>query len=164
MARPVLAPETELLLRRAEQEARKLGHRRVGSEHLLLAILAGGSPAAKLLENLGWDTKSMTAAVCCRKSLCAGMRRVVRCAVVEAARLGSRRVLPEHLLLAVVRQSQLAAVLEANGTAPDVVFTELYLELKAGLPARRLFKYSAALLLSAMICSFLAICKERPRP
>lgn len=152
MARPVLAPETELLLRRAEQEAQRLGHSRVGSEHLLLAILAGGSPAAKILERLGWNTKSMTAVVCRRKSPSAGVRRILRSAAAEAAHLGCRRVLPEHLLLAMTRQPKSAAVLEDNGTAPDVVFTELYLELEAGRTTKRLGEGGSEMRLLEQFC------------
>ena len=39
MRKYILAQETERTLRQAGAEARRLGHKQVGSEHLLLAIL-----------------------------------------------------------------------------------------------------------------------------
>lgn len=150
MARPIPAPETERLLRQAAEEARLLGHSQVGSEHVLLAILSGRSTwAALLLEQLGWNAPSMAAAICRRSGrgtagkqrlggFSAGLRRVLRTAASEAAAFGSRHILPEHLLMAVTRERETSAaqVLTENGTAPDVVFTELYLALDAGQPLR----------------------------
>lgn len=49
-----LAPEGRLVLDIAQDEARALGHRRVGTEHLLLALTGNaGSGACRVLEQLG---------------------------------------------------------------------------------------------------------------
>jgi ATP-dependent Clp protease ATP-binding subunit ClpA len=47
-------PEARQLVTLAEAESRRLGHRHVGTEHLLLGLLAQGTgPAARALTNLG---------------------------------------------------------------------------------------------------------------
>ena len=137
MGKPVQAPETARLLRQAAEEARRLGHRSVSSGHLVLAMLAERSTwAAWLLESLGWNRTAMTEALrrYHRGGCAMELRRILRQAAVEAEALGSRDLLPEHLLLAVTRvpESAAAKILSENGTALDVVFTELYLNLGAG--------------------------------
>lgn len=142
MEKPVQAPETARLLRQASEEAKKLGHRRAGSEHLMLAMLVSpGTWATWLLEQLGWSKAAVTAAI--RRyhgGRCGSeLRRLLRQAAAEAAALGSRRVQPEHLLLAVTRarESTAAKILSENGTELNVVFTELYLSLGTGQTLRR---------------------------
>jgi ATP-dependent Clp protease ATP-binding subunit ClpC len=56
IARPALAPETGQLLSRAGDEARRFGVKYVGTEHLVLALLAGNGPAANFLRERGITT------------------------------------------------------------------------------------------------------------
>ena len=48
-----IAPEAYQALVFAEKEARDLGHRYVGTEHLLLSLLRGNNHAATVLKSLG---------------------------------------------------------------------------------------------------------------
>ncbi|HEY6278950.1 MAG TPA: Clp protease N-terminal domain-containing protein [Streptosporangiaceae bacterium] len=54
---PPLTSGTKAVLKRAAQEARPIGRRRIGPAHFLLALLAGQrpDPAAELLDALGVD-------------------------------------------------------------------------------------------------------------
>jgi ATP-dependent Clp protease ATP-binding subunit ClpC len=48
-----LAPDTQLVLETALEEARKMGHHYVGTEHLLLALVQTNGAAAEVLKKLG---------------------------------------------------------------------------------------------------------------
>jgi ATP-dependent Clp protease ATP-binding subunit ClpB len=58
--RPVLNAEVNGLLGRARAEARRSGASYVGTEHLILAVLAGGGSAAEYLERRGITRQSLT--------------------------------------------------------------------------------------------------------
>jgi ATP-dependent Clp protease ATP-binding subunit ClpC len=51
--KPELAPDTQLVLEYALEEARKMGHHYVGTEHLLLGLPRAGGNAAEVLKKLG---------------------------------------------------------------------------------------------------------------
>jgi len=147
----ILAQETERTLRQAGKEARQLGHSQVGSEHLLLAILARKrSRAAWLLEQRGWDIEAMRSVVrhTCGsglpgvplvQGLTNGACAVLSAAAGEAAGFRAPCVMPEHVLLAITRMptSAAAKLLQENGTNPDYVFSELCRDLDAGILLRR---------------------------
>jgi ATP-dependent Clp protease ATP-binding subunit ClpC len=103
---------------RAADEARRLGHRRVGSEHLLLALLAepaGGAAAVLAALKLEW-----TAVRAEIQELMPGSGRPVegevpltdsaagalRQAEAVARRLGAAAVDTDHLLLGIARQHE----------------------------------------------------------
>ena len=137
MARPTLNESARRLLQQAGEQARKLGHGRSDSRHLLPVIVAeGGSTAAWVLGRLGWDGASLTEAArrWSQSPKNGELRRILRQAETEAAQLGASAVTADHLLLAVTRDPGCggACVLSENGTAPDTVFSELYMELAAG--------------------------------
>ncbi|GAB4418048.1 MAG: ATP-dependent Clp protease ATP-binding subunit [Anaerolineales bacterium] len=48
-----LAPETQKVLEMAVEEARRLGHHYIGTEHILLGLVRGGGPALDVLRKLG---------------------------------------------------------------------------------------------------------------
>jgi ATP-dependent Clp protease ATP-binding subunit ClpC len=48
-----LSPEVEAMLKQAKAQAQALGHNYVGTEHFVLALLAGGGPAADFLKARG---------------------------------------------------------------------------------------------------------------
>ena len=48
-----LAPETQQVLEQAVEEARRLGHHYIGTEHILLGLVRGEGPAMDVLRKLG---------------------------------------------------------------------------------------------------------------
>ncbi len=135
--------ETERTVTQARTEAVRLGHGQVGSEHLLLALLVRrSSDAAWLLEQYGWNAEGVramlergTPGLPLPQGLSAGARRILLAAGEAAAGLGSALILPEHLLLALLRATDSAAarLLEQGGTCLDCLFTDLYLILDGAL-------------------------------
>jgi ATP-dependent Clp protease ATP-binding subunit ClpA len=101
----------------SQEEAERLGHDYIGSEHLLLGLAAEGEGiAAAVLERVGLDTQRLRAAVQGvapatghdvrgNIGLTPEAKEVVELAVKEANRLKHRFVGTEHLLLGVVRQA-----------------------------------------------------------
>ena len=130
--------KTRQLLTRAAAEARDLGHSYVGSAHLLLGLL--GQPdtlAGRILRSAGLQAETlrlMAAALWGRgapglrlpQGLTPGARSILRQAAGEARHAGSRRIRPEHVLLALARQERASGrqLLELSGVCVDGVFTQ----------------------------------------
>ena len=102
-------------IRLAQQNAARLGHSYVGSEHLLLG-LAGQefSPAAMALRRAGADSQTLRAAIAQRvgtgvpaqasfQGLTPNCCLAIQGAVEESRRLGQSAVNSEHLLLGLLR-------------------------------------------------------------
>ena len=101
-------------IRLAQENAARLGHCYVGSEHLLLGLACQEySLAASLLREAGADSRSLRAAVVqmvgtgapgptLRQSLTPRCCQVIRRAAEECRRLGGPAVGAEHLLLGVL--------------------------------------------------------------
>ena len=101
-------------IRLAQENAARLGHCYVGSEHLLLGLACQEySLAAQLLGEVGADSRTLRAAVVqlvgsgvpgptLRQGLTPRCCRVIRRAAEECRRLGSPAVGAEHLLLGVI--------------------------------------------------------------
>lgn len=116
-----------------------MGHGQVGSEHLLLGILQRKSGGAVwMLGQLGWSCEGLRGllergqpGLPLPQGLSQGARLVLAQSVVEASRQKAGLVLPEHLLVAMLRQPQCTAarLLQAGGTDLDGLFTDLYLML-----------------------------------
>lgn len=101
----------------ANQEARRLNHEYIGTEHVLLGLLKEGSGVgANVLKNLGVDLRKARLEV--EKLVTAGpemvtmgrlpqtprAKRVIEYAVEEARNLGHNYVGTEHMLLGLVRE------------------------------------------------------------
>ena len=98
-------------IRLAQENAARLGHSYVGSEHLLLGLASQEySPAASALRKAGADSRTIRAAIAQRvgigvpaRSLHQGLTpnccQAIRGAVGESRRLGQQAVNSEHLLL-----------------------------------------------------------------
>jgi len=139
----LLSAEMERTLARARTEAVRLGHSQVGSEHLLLALLErNSSDAAWVLQRHGWEAEAVrrlldrgTAGLPLPQGLSETAGKILRRAVREAEYRKARWVLPEHLLLALLRVEEAGAakLLQENGTEPDCLFTDLYLSLAEGV-------------------------------
>jgi ATP-dependent Clp protease ATP-binding subunit ClpC len=98
----------------AQEEARRLGSNAIGTEHLLLGIVAGENLAAKVLTTLGFDLTKIRANAEAIVGQGAGSpenmvftpraKRVIEFAFEEARKLNYNYVGTETLLLGLVRE------------------------------------------------------------
>ena len=106
----------------AQEEARNTGHNLVGTEHILLGVIGEGtSTAAELLFNLGINldrTRELAIEIVGKGSgfipanipFTPKAKRILEQAFNEARQLKSNFISPEHILLAIVKQSDNMAV------------------------------------------------------
>ena len=123
----------------ARCEAVSLGHSHVGSEHLLLGLLARkNSEAYRLLLRFGWDAEAVRSLLPqgvpylpLPQGLSRNMRQILRDSARNARQFGRCRIEPEDLLLSLLRREDACGVrlLRENGTDPNCIFTDLYLDL-----------------------------------
>lgn len=130
-------------LRLARENSAQLGHGYVGSEHLLLGLLAEGQgTAANALRSAGIQESAVREAIAglvgvgsrgCGPSqgLTPRCRRIVELAVTESKRLGSRHVGTEHLLIGILRDGDGSAARILGGSGADL--RKLYSGLYASL-------------------------------
>ncbi|MFZ6026650.1 MAG: ATP-dependent Clp protease ATP-binding subunit [Chloroflexota bacterium] len=108
----------------AHQEAERMRHNYIGTEHLLLGlILEEGGVAGRVLRELGLETSRMQEVVerltgygqyrGARLDLTPGTQQVLEFAIEEAQKMGHHYIGTEHLLLGLVRQNE--------GVAMDVL-------------------------------------------
>ena len=102
----------------AQEEAQRLQHNYIGTEHLLLGLVREGEGvAAKVLRNLGVDLNEARSAVEAiighgnrvvigELGLTPRAKKVIELAVDEARRLNHPYIGTEHLLLGLVREGQ----------------------------------------------------------
>ena len=119
--------------------ARELGHSYVGTEHLLLALSQEAGSAGRVLRAAGLEEPCLRSMVLAGaglgsrtlflpQGLTPRARRAVHQAGVEASRLRTGGVTPEHLLLALTRDDGCTAcrILKGSGIEPDCIFTETF--------------------------------------
>ena len=123
----------------AQEEARNTGHNLVGTEHILLGVIGEGtSTAAELLSNLGIElerTRELAIEVVGKGSgfipanipFTPKAKRILEQAFNEARQLKSNFISPEHILLAIIKQSDNMAVKLL--TKQDVDLRQLRTEL-----------------------------------
>src|SRR5258708_9772780 len=113
----------------AQEEAQRLQHQYIGTEHLLLGLVREGEAAAtKVLNNLGVDLNKVRSAVefilghgdrivLGEIGLTPRAKKVIELAGDEARRLNHTYIGTEHLLLGLVREGEgiAAGVLESLG-------------------------------------------------
>jgi ATP-dependent Clp protease ATP-binding subunit ClpC len=109
----------------AQEEAERLHHSYIGTEHLLLGLMKEeGGVAGRVLRDLGVEQKRVQEMIerltgagktssLTKLDLAPGTRRVLELAVDEARRMGHHYISTEHLLLGLVRQNE--------GVAMDVL-------------------------------------------
>ena len=127
------------LIVQAGRFARELGHSYVGTEHLLLALSQEAGSAGRVLRAAGLEEPCLRSMVLAGaglgsrtlflpQGLTPRARRAVHQAGVEASRLKTGGVTPEHLLLALTRDDGCTAcrILKGSGIAPDCIFTETF--------------------------------------
>ncbi len=119
----------------AQEEAERLQHNYIGTEHLLLGLMREeGGVAGRVLRDLGLEqrrveelverlTRATTRTPSSQLDLSPGTKRVLELAVDEARRMGHHYIGTEHLLLGLVRQSEGVAidVLKRLGVSPEEV-------------------------------------------
>ena len=119
----------------AQEEAERLQHNHIGTEHLLLGLMREeGGVAGRVLRELGLEqgrveelvermTRATTRSSETKLDLSPGTKRVLELAVDEARRMGHHYIGTEHLLLGLVRQSDGVAidVLRRLGVSPEEV-------------------------------------------
>lgn len=102
----------------AQEEAKKLNHNLIGTEHLLLGLIAEGEGiAAKVLQSLGTDLNTVRKEI--EKLLGKGdptpknfigytprAKKVLELAYDEARRLGHNYIGTEHILLGLIREGE----------------------------------------------------------
>jgi ATP-dependent Clp protease ATP-binding subunit ClpC len=133
----------------AQEEAKRLNHDYVGTEHLLLGLIAlGEGVAAQVVANLGVDLRRVRAEI--EKIVGTGdnvmllgeipftprAKKVLELAVEEAQNMGHNYVGTEHLLLGLIREEEgvAARVMENIGVRLDVVREEVISLLGEGQP------------------------------
>jgi ATP-dependent Clp protease ATP-binding subunit ClpC len=101
----------------AHQEAERLHHREIGTEHLLLGLIQEeGGVAGRVLRELGLEEERVREIVerivppgrvaSERITLSPGTEKVIENAIDEARKLGHQYIGTEHLLLGLVRESE----------------------------------------------------------
>jgi ATP-dependent Clp protease ATP-binding subunit ClpC len=119
----------------AQEEAERLQHSYIGTEHLLLGLMREeGGVAGRVLRDLGLDPRRVEELVermtragqrvgTARLDLSPGTKKVLELAVDEARRMGHHYIGTEHLLLGLVRQSEGIAidVLKRLNVSPEEV-------------------------------------------
>ena len=130
-------------IRSAQENAARLGHSYVGSEHLLLGLASlEYSPAAQALRRAGADRTTLRAGVgrrvgvgvparCPRQGLTPHCCQAIRGAAEESRRLGQRAVSAEHLLLGLLGETDSGAFRVLDGCGVDI--PALYRRVTASL-------------------------------
>lgn len=122
----------------AVARAEELGHRRVGTEHLLLALTQtpAESPSRRAFDAAGVTADAVLAAVTeklgagpagtGRRPFTSAARRVLAGALGEATDRGDRDLRAEHILLALIADDgDAAAILRALGADPQALHAAL---------------------------------------
>ncbi|MBN1284969.1 MAG: ATP-dependent Clp protease ATP-binding subunit [Anaerolineae bacterium] len=118
----------------AQEEAERLQHNQIGTEHLLLGLMREeGGVAGRVLRELGLEIRRVedlvermskaSARISGKLDLSVGTKKVLELAVDEARRMGHHYIGTEHLLLGLVRTNEGAAIdiLKRLGVSPDQV-------------------------------------------
>ena len=119
----------------AQEEAERLNHSYIGSEHVLIGLLREeGGVAGRVLQELGLEESRVQAMVerlsgvgtrtpFTKIELSPSTKRILELAVDEARRMGQHYISTEHLLLALVRQNESIAmdVLRKFGVSSEQV-------------------------------------------
>ncbi len=134
----------------AQEEAVRLNHNYIGTEHLLLGLIREDEGmAAKVLRDLGVEQNRVRQIVeeivgkgqaqpGARLSLTPRTKRVIELAVDEARRLGHHYIGTEHLLLGLMREGDgiAVSVLKTLGISPDKVRNYVSRALLEPVPAQ----------------------------
>ena len=127
--------EANRLILSAAQQARRLGHSYVGSQHLLVAMVNEPGWTGHLLQISGLDEDHALAILARLYGVGAQMplphgfsntaKHLLRSAALEAKRMGHKDIRSVHILLAMLRREKTGAraVLRSAQIDPNEVFT-----------------------------------------
>jgi ATP-dependent Clp protease ATP-binding subunit ClpC len=145
-----LTQRAKRVLSIAHQEAERLRHSYVGTEHLLLGlIMEEGGVAARVLRELGLETQRVKELVDRLAGpgdhkggsieLAPGTQQVLQFAFEEAKTLGKSYVSTEHLLLGLIRLDDSIAmnVLRKTGLTPEQIRRQTRRVLQEGTTGKR---------------------------
>jgi ATP-dependent Clp protease ATP-binding subunit ClpA len=116
----------------SQEEARKLDHGYIGTEHLLLGLIREGEGvAAKALESLGISLKAVREQVVARVGrgqqpptghipFTERAKRALELSLRESGQLGHRYIGTEHILLGLIRQGDGVAAQVLTGLGADL--------------------------------------------
>jgi hypothetical protein len=150
--------ENREVLRRAEKEARGMGHGAVGTEHLVLALTGvDAGIVAEVFAKLGITAGAVREQVRTRlgpgPDRAAGghvpfsplAKRALELSLRESLSCGDQHIRPEHLLLAVsgMGESGGSEILRALGAGPDLIGTEVRERVPAPMVGRPIGSQSA---------------------
>lgn len=137
-------------LKMAQEEALRLNHGYIGTEHLLLGLMRNeASAAASTLADLGLTLGQVRIAVArvvgrgeqhtTRLQLTDQTKDVMKTAIEEARNAGDEMVDTQHLLMALLRldKSMASAVLESLNISTEVVRRRLGARMSQDSPADR---------------------------
>ena len=128
----------------AQEEAHRLKHNYIGTEHLLLGLVRGEGVAAKVLQKLGVELQTVRNAVefiigrgdriVLEIGLTPRAKKVIELAIDEARRMNHHYIGTEHLLLGLIREGEGVAVdvLESLGLKLEQVRKETLKMLDEG--------------------------------
>ncbi len=137
--------EAQRLLQLASEEAKRLGHDHVRTEHLLLGLIKEEGLASKVLQNLKVDIVNLFSDVESligrgegsleKIVLSPRAKRVLELAYNAARELGFNYVGPEHILLGIIREGESisAQALHKRGITFDQVAKEIIKEAEKSL-------------------------------
>ncbi|KAL4384571.1 hypothetical protein GQ457_15G027140 [Hibiscus cannabinus] len=121
----------------ARDESRRLGHNYIGSEQILLGLIAEATGiAAQVVKSMGIkleDARKQVENICPRGRLCSAVgfpfTSLATTALLysfdEARKRGRNHIGPEHLLLGVLRQRVVRGVFKDLGTDSSNVYTQV---------------------------------------
>ena len=140
-----LSAASEVVLRRARQEAKRLGHSYIGTEHLLLALLQEAQVSSGRLPAMDVDASILYDIVCLQQGrgvaalpmpqgLSPRMRRLFWRAGRTARQMQKGAVEPEHLILALMKDDDCTAnrYLQCAGLEVESLYGELFARLHQG--------------------------------
>jgi ATP-dependent Clp protease ATP-binding subunit ClpC len=140
MIRNNFSQRVQMVIQLSREEALRLGHDYIGTEHLLLGVIReGGGVAVEILQNLDIDLDELKRAIEDTIRSTGGTitvgnipftkraERVLRVAAAEAERFKSNVIGTEHLLLALLRDSEAVAaqVLQSFDISYESLLEEL---------------------------------------
>ena len=138
-------------LRLAQEEAQRLNHSYIGTEHLLIGLIrVDNSVASKVLQGVGVDLGQVRELVqqtsgvghgpdLRDETLTPRIKRVLELALNEARRMGHHYIDTAHVLLGLIREEDCAAVriLRQLGVSPELVREETTKKIHQ-VPAREI--------------------------
>ncbi len=145
MIRNNFSQRVQIVIQLSREEALRLGHDYIGTEHLLLGIIReGGGVAVDILQNIDLDLEELKTAVEDAVRSTGGTitmgnipftkraERVLRVAAAEAERFKSGVIGTEHLLLALMKDAEgvAAQVLQSYNITYEMIREEVENNLK----------------------------------